>query len=117
MARICAEPGCGRIFKPTSKRQFRCAGCEPGHRSRANRKQYATRKARGRRTGTSAAYRRNRVIVLAGDPSCHWGCGRKATTADHLVPVVEGGTDELTNLVPACSPCNSSRTPHRGAKR
>ena len=51
----------------------------------------------------------NRKIVLAGDPLCHW-CGRnKATECDHLIPWDAGGTDDLSNLVPACKPCNSKR--------
>ena len=114
MARICAEPGCVCIFKPTNRRQFRCDRCEPLHRQQTNRKQYETRKARGRRTTTTAEYRRSREIILAGEPPCHWGCGRRATTADHVVPVAQGGGDELSNLVPACATCNSGRTPHRG---
>jgi 5-methylcytosine-specific restriction endonuclease McrA len=32
-----------------------------------------------------------------------------ATTVDHVVPKVLGGTDEPHNLVAACLHCNSSR--------
>lgn len=39
---------------------------------------------------------------------CHW-CGGKATTADHLIARVNGGTNEMSNLVAACRPCNSRR--------
>ena len=56
-----------------------------------------------------AEYQRNRAIILHGNPLCYWGCGRPATTADHLIPRAQGGSHDLTNLVPACGPCNSAR--------
>ncbi|MGH9169101.1 MAG: HNH endonuclease, partial [Acidimicrobiia bacterium] len=36
-------------------------------------------------------------------------CPRPATTADHVVPVSRGGSHALSNLVPACGPCNTAR--------
>jgi 5-methylcytosine-specific restriction endonuclease McrA len=37
-------------------------------------------------------------------------CGKHgALTADHVLPVAHGGVDELSNLVPACGTCNSSK--------
>lgn len=53
-------------------------------------------------------YWHNRAIILAAHPRCHW-CPRQATTADHLIEIALGGTHDLTNLVPACAPCNSAR--------
>lgn len=39
-----------------------------------------------------------------------WVCGRDiATTADHIKPRGQGGTDALDNLRPACVSCNSRR--------
>lgn len=58
--------------------------------------------------GYTAEYTKNRAIILADGPVCHW-CPAPATTADHLVPLFKGGSNELANLVPACSPCNSGR--------
>lgn len=45
-------------------------------------------------------------------------CGRKDSplALDHVVPRIQGGTDDPANLVPACKPCNSSkggRTPEQ----
>lgn len=57
-----------------------------------------------------AEYRRNRAILLEGQPECYWGCGRPATTADHYpVKRADGGSHGLENLVPACRSCNSGR--------
>ena len=33
-------------------------------------------------------------------------CGAIATDIDHIVPIADGGTDELSNLRPACARCN-----------
>lgn len=60
-----------------------------------------------------AEYRRNREIVLAGNPPCHW-CGTRVTletgSPDHYpIPRSEGGGHGLDNLVPSCRPCNMAR--------
>lgn len=121
MARICAGVNgkrCGRIFKPVKPTQYRCERCEPVHRRNADRKAYALRKARGRRTGVTAEYKRNRRIILERNPPCYWGCGRKATTADHYpVAKVDGGSDGLDNLVASCPACNYGRTPRRTSRK
>lgn len=49
-------------------------------------------------------YQKARKRLLASNPMCHWGCGRPATTADHVPPVAEVGPH--LNLVPACGKCN-----------
>lgn len=41
---------------------------------------------------------------------CHY-CGRDASQVDHVIPRSRGGTDDLSNLVPACAPCNLSKGP------
>ncbi len=53
------------------------------------------------------AWRKLREQVLAGDPVCAICRLRPATTADHVVPVTLGGAEmDLSNLRPACAPCN-----------
>jgi 5-methylcytosine-specific restriction endonuclease McrA len=36
-------------------------------------------------------------------------CPSPADTRDHVIPLAEGGTDEIDNIVPACRPCNSRK--------
>jgi 5-methylcytosine-specific restriction endonuclease McrA len=36
-------------------------------------------------------------------------CDRRATTVDHVVPLAAGGSNDISNLVPACGSCNSSK--------
>ena len=57
---------------------------------------------------TTWSWKRIRKRVLAAQPRCHW-CGAAATQVDHLVPVALGGSNALSNLVPACASCNASR--------
>jgi 5-methylcytosine-specific restriction endonuclease McrA len=53
-------------------------------------------------------WRRLREAVFARDGRACWRCGGYATTVDHVVAVVLGGTHDLSNLRPACGHCNSS---------
>ena len=65
----------------------------------------------------ASEYKRNRAQLLQGEPICHWCGTRTATQADHLVPIDMGGTNDITNLVAACAPCNTSRgARYRNAK-
>jgi 5-methylcytosine-specific restriction endonuclease McrA len=57
----------------------------------------------------SAYYQRVRKQVLDRDyHTCHY-CGLEANTVDHLIPISKGGTDEATNMVAACTQCNSGK--------
>ena len=87
-----ACPHCGRI------------DCQR-HRKRAWARQPAWRQA----MYADPAYRRNRVTAIKREPTCHRCHVRPSTTADHLVSIAKGGTNELFNLVGACSDCNERR--------
>ncbi len=56
------------------------------------------------------AYKANRaVVLLAAGGRCQIrlsGCLGKATTADHVLPVSQGGSNEVCNLRAACGHCN-----------
>lgn len=69
-------------------------------------------------------YQRNRRIALARRPLCpgwprgrHRGAPIRATTADHRVPIVEGGTHELANIEALCGPCNSRKGADEARRR
>jgi 5-methylcytosine-specific restriction endonuclease McrA len=58
---------------------------------------------------SSTEYKKNRKITLEQNSYlCHY-CNGPANTADHIVPVSQGGGHELSNLLPACISCNSTR--------
>ena len=54
-------------------------------------------------------YQKNRATLLEGNPLCAWCGNAKATQADHIIPVANGGTDRLENLTPSCAKCNHAR--------
>lgn len=51
---------------------------------------------------------RKKRAALYGLP-CHY-CTVPATTADHIIPLNLGGSDETWNLVPACRDCNAAKS-------
>lgn len=61
-----------------------------------------------------AVSKRLRYEILRRDNHTCRYCGRTAPDVplrvDHVVPVALGGTDDPTNLVTACEPCNSGKT-------
>lgn len=64
------------------------------------------------RAKRSPGYWRARAIVLkAAGYLCvihlQGICTGKATQTDHIVPVSEGGTDDVENLRAACAECNA----------
>ncbi|GAB3135796.1 hypothetical protein GCM10027289_30120 [Tsukamurella serpentis] len=65
-----------------------------------------------RQWGGRAAQRLTAQCLAAKGTLCTLrlpGCTRVATTADHIIARKRGGPDELWNLTPACSHCNSSK--------
>ena len=59
--------------------------------------------------GYDAEYTRNRALVLAGNPPCHY-CPRPATTAGHIRSIKRGGGSNIENLQPECYPCNVGKS-------
>jgi 5-methylcytosine-specific restriction endonuclease McrA len=69
-----------------------------------------------RREGGKPASRGTRFKVLERDNfTCRY-CGGKSPDVvldvDHIVPVRDGGTDDLDNLVSACVDCNTGKSGH-----
>ena len=55
-----------------------------------------------------------RGLVLQRDEERCQYCGEPAGHVDHIIPVCQGGTDEMENLAAACASCNlkkGGRTP------
>jgi len=64
----------------------------------------------GKRPGGSRPWRRTVASIITRDAGiCHL-CGKPgANSADHLIPVAQGGTDHPTNLAAAHLQCNKIR--------
>jgi 5-methylcytosine-specific restriction endonuclease McrA len=52
---------------------------------------------------------RNQIIDRDGDQCWYCRDGSAYLTIDHVVPVSEGGTNELSNLRAACRECNAEK--------
>ncbi|WP_410094065.1 HNH endonuclease [Streptomyces sp. MS191] len=48
-------------------------------------------------------------VLSANGGECVYWCGRPAETMDHAIPFASGGSDDLDNLLPACSRCNNGK--------
>ncbi len=50
-----------------------------------------------------------RSLCTAANHRC-LACGKKRKlTIDHIVPIIEGGSNRIENIQPLCKPCNSSK--------
>ena len=49
------------------------------------------------------------ALIRRASGHCVYCAGAAKLTLDHFMPIVRGGPDVATNLVPACLPCNSRK--------
>ncbi len=57
----------------------------------------------------SEIVREDRLMAVDGRKACAYCGSGEELTWDHLVPTSRGGPDTISNYVPACSTCNSSK--------
>lgn len=56
---------------------------------------------------------RKRKVLARDEHRCYIAgptCAGVATTADHITPVSEGGTHDLSNLAAICEPCHEIKS-------
>lgn len=79
---------------------------------------HAERHAKAKRESSSVTHRartysvdwsalRAKVFALKGSQCVY--CGSDASQVDHQMPRARGGSDDISNLVPACAPCNRAK--------
>lgn len=112
------------------RRASRCRACQSSYAAawRERNKESLAAKKRAEREAHPAAYRtwkynhRARkygasdlseaelapLLDRFGEP-CSYGCGRPATTLDHVVPLSRGGAHSVANLALACRQCNAQK--------
>jgi 5-methylcytosine-specific restriction endonuclease McrA len=102
---------CGQIFNGHSALCARCvwANMTPAERSAQARTKNARRRVRQLAASGPLPAATYRQIMAPG--ICVY-CGDLATTIDHVIPLVLGGTEARNNLVPACFPCNRDKSAH-----
>lgn len=104
-----------RDWKPS--KQIRSSLCRP-HANEEARRLYATSKrfrmerrqhAHSRKRGVAPIPPEAQEMLLEEfNGKCAY-CMNPATTWDHVIPVARGGQTTPSNVVPACSSCNSSK--------
>ena len=73
-------------------------------------RQYASDVLRENRPALSQWRLLREAVFLRDDYTCHY-CGARGgrLECDHVIPVSRGGSNDLSNLVTACKPCNQSK--------
>jgi 5-methylcytosine-specific restriction endonuclease McrA len=66
-------------------------------------------KSSATRRGYDSQWQRTSARIIARDGGVCSYCGGVADTTDHVIPKKRGGTDDDSNLVAACRPCNSRK--------
>lgn len=95
----CIEKGCPRLTQGT-----RC----DRHQLERDRELDGRRTGPHLRGGQTAKDREWAEQVLARDPVCRMCRRRKATVADHIIPIRDGGARfDLKNGQGLCRPCHS----------
>lgn len=61
------------------------------------------------RNGSTRSWRTLRAAILYRDAYRCALCPRGASEVDHIVPLVDGGTDHPSNLRSLCRDCHASR--------
>jgi 5-methylcytosine-specific restriction endonuclease McrA len=75
----------------------------------AHRWQSAYREIRQERSATRRALYDRAEIFARWRSRCAY-CDAPAEHLDHVVPISRGGADAAHNLLPACAPCNLSKS-------
>lgn len=68
--------------------------------------------------GSTRQSRRERAIVLARHPTCYLrypGCTGTSTEDDHVVPLSQGGRNDLANRRGACHHCHHIKSQREAA--
>lgn len=115
-----ARCGCGLVFlQEESRGQRACLEC-----LRVDRAEAATRcreRAHRRRAALVSRPIRRSLARARRCVYCGHAFGDQETRAlDHVVPVCQGGTGDISNIVPACWGCNTrkgGRTPEQAGMR
>ncbi|MEX1254101.1 MAG: HNH endonuclease [Dehalococcoidia bacterium] len=92
------------------------AGCPALDCTVHRRKPWTYPTPRRQYAGSGWAWQRLRAHIIERDGGVCNYCGGGATTADHVVAVAHGGTDDESNLVACCEPCNERRRREQAAR-
>ena len=113
--RVCEE--CGTSWLATSKQRrfcsLKCSGKADSRRRRGMRNAVTSKSRRvdlaAQAAGLNTAERRHLLHKWKKQKRTCIYCDQLATTVEHVIPLVRGGTNHEGNLAPACTSCNSRK--------
>lgn len=100
---LCSHPGCSVLLVRPGKCGLHAA------------KPWAQTLSRQER-GYDVEHDRLRKVVLAEEPWCYICRANPSTTADHVIPLSQGGTTTRENMRGACKDCQRSKAGREGAQ-
>ena len=62
-----------------------------------------------RDSGSTSRWRKIRARIIERDRGLCQLCGNEGDSVDHIMPRIEGGTDDDSNLQLLCRSCNSKK--------
>ncbi len=107
--RPCSSPGCPELVR---------SGRYCQQHKKVHQRRYDKQRGTSAQRGYGANWRKLRKMVLARDPICEdpFGLHEKynevvsANEVDHIIPLKNGGTNEMGNLQALCRSCHSRKT-------
>jgi 5-methylcytosine-specific restriction endonuclease McrA len=103
MNKPCLEEDCPRMAAPGKSR------CAPCHRAWRRPRERARNALPSRQAYRDPGYRGYPVAGRLCALQLPGICTTWATTRDHIVPLEQGGSNDHSNLQPACRECNSAK--------
>jgi 5-methylcytosine-specific restriction endonuclease McrA len=76
-------------------------------RALSMRKEYTERRKNAPGGHTQAEW--DAKIKAYANRCAYCGCGDRPMVREHVIPLSASGTNDITNLVPACQPCNARK--------
>lgn len=98
-----------RLWCAENSETRRLSAANYAHRSRVSGRADAAREAAKLDKGAATPSDLRRLFVRADGRCVYCSSKPRSLTIDHYVPIASGGKHKVSNLVPACKPCNSSK--------
>ncbi len=108
-----------RVYREAN-RERQNARCRAWVKANPERRRLKFKRSKARRRGAAGHFTRQQWqarLTYYGNCCAYCGVSLAKPTIDHIIPVVDGGSNWASNLVPACSTCNCRKRDQRWIPR